>query len=69
MFGTDTEEKLNTVMGKNPDLKVLRDNLASFLFAPITSCEVERVFSAMKAKEVIPQTFLRKISKNCCFYV
>ena len=37
---------------KNRDLIVLREKLAAPLFVPITSCELERLFSVMKAKEV-----------------
>ena len=46
------QEKFNSVIQKDPDLQYLRENLASLLFAPITSCEIERLFSVMKVKEV-----------------
>ena len=52
VFGTEAEEKFNSVIQKNPDLQYLRENLASLLYAPITSCEIERLFSVMKVKEV-----------------
>ena len=52
VFGTEAEEKFNSVIQKNPDLQYLRENLASRLSAPITSCEIERLFSVMKVKEV-----------------
>ena len=52
VFGTEAEEKFNSVVQKNPDLQYLREHLASLLYAPITSCEIERLFSVMKVKEV-----------------
>ena len=52
VFGTEAEENFNSVIQKNPELQYLRENLASLLYAPITSCEIERLFSVMKVKEV-----------------
>ena len=52
VFGTEGEEKFKSVIQKNPDLQYLREHLASLLYAPITSSEIERLFSVMKVKEV-----------------
>ena len=59
VFGTQAEEKFNSVIRKNSDLQYLREYLASLLYAPITSCEIERLFS------VTQRTFPPKIFKNC----
>lgn len=50
LYGIEAAEKLQKVLEKNPDLEFVMSNPAEFLYAPITSCEVERLFSLLKQK-------------------
>ena len=50
LYGTSALEKWQSVLAKNPDLNFIRDNCAVFLYGPLTSCAVERLFSILKSK-------------------
>ena len=50
IIGTQAEKKIIKVIEKNPGIEQLKQNIGHFLFARLTTCEVERFFSLMKDK-------------------
>ena len=50
LYGTSALEKWQSFLAKNQDLNFIRDNCAVFLYGPLTSCAVERLFSILKSK-------------------
>ena len=50
LYGISALGKWQSVLAKNPDLNFIRDNCAVFLYGPLTTCAVERLFSILKSK-------------------
>ena len=50
MFGTDAAGKLDLTLEKNPALKIFKESNAKYLYAPLTSCAIERLFSLVRSK-------------------
>ena len=48
IFSTDATDKFIAVLTKNPDLEFVTTHPALFAYVPLTSCEVERLFSLLK---------------------
>ena len=67
IFGTDAACKLASTLEKNPALKIIKENNAKYLYAPLTSCAIERLFSLVRSKQLNSSKILIKNMENLLF--
>ena len=62
--GTDAAGKLASTLEKNPALKIIRENKAEYLYAPLTSSAIERLLSLVRSKQLnLPYILIENMEK------